>query len=297
MIKIADPPRGYIRAQTLREVWFHTGTICNLSCPFCLEGSGPGDGRLQPMTLADAVPYIDEAAALGVRQFSFTGGEPFVVRDIVSILEYALEHGDCLVLTNGTAPLQRRWDAFDGLTDARHTLSFRVSIDYADERLHEAGRGAGSFESALRGIAGLHERGFGVSVARQRTEGEDPAAVDRRYRELLASRGLQEPVRIVSFPDLLGPGASADVPIITESCMTRYHTPESRAAFMCAYSRMVVKRNDRMGVYACTLVDDDETYECACTLVESTADPVPLRHHRCYACFALGASCSEVAPS
>ena len=28
--------RGYIQPHTLKELWFHTGTACNLSCPFCL---------------------------------------------------------------------------------------------------------------------------------------------------------------------------------------------------------------------------------------------------------------------
>lgn len=35
-------PRGYIDAHELRELWFHTGTACNLACPFCLEGQNPG---------------------------------------------------------------------------------------------------------------------------------------------------------------------------------------------------------------------------------------------------------------
>ena len=42
-------PRGYIEPESLQELWFHTGTNCNLRCPFCFEGSKPGDtprGRL-----------------------------------------------------------------------------------------------------------------------------------------------------------------------------------------------------------------------------------------------------------
>jgi len=85
-------PRGYIEAQSLTELWFHTGTACNLSCPFCLEGSKPGDNRLQLMTLTDAQPFIDEAMQLGVERFSFTGGEPFVARDMHRILAYAARH-------------------------------------------------------------------------------------------------------------------------------------------------------------------------------------------------------------
>jgi len=86
-------PRGYIQTETLTELWFNTGTICNLACPFCLEGSGPGDNRLGAITLAEAKPFIEDAVQLGVRQFSFTGGEPFVVRDMISILDFALERG------------------------------------------------------------------------------------------------------------------------------------------------------------------------------------------------------------
>ena len=41
----AIQPRGYIQPGALRELWFHTGTACNLACPFCLEGSRPGDDR------------------------------------------------------------------------------------------------------------------------------------------------------------------------------------------------------------------------------------------------------------
>ena len=77
----ADDPRGYIQAQQLKELWFHTGTTCNLRCPFCLEGSKPGDMRIEPLGLDDAKPFIVEALELGVEQFSFTGGEPFVVPD------------------------------------------------------------------------------------------------------------------------------------------------------------------------------------------------------------------------
>ena len=62
-------PRGYIQPNSLQEIWFHTGTACNLACPFCLEGSKPGDNRLNRITLEDVQPFMEEALSLGVRQF------------------------------------------------------------------------------------------------------------------------------------------------------------------------------------------------------------------------------------
>jgi hypothetical protein len=62
---------------------------------------------------------------------------------------------------------------------------------------------------------------------------------------------------------------------------------------MCAFSKMVVKKNGNMRVYACTLVDDDEEYDLGSTLKESLKERISMKHHRCYSCFAYGASCSE----
>ena len=62
---------------------------------------------------------------------------------------------------------------------------------------------------------------------------------------------------------------------------------------MCRYTRFVLKKGGRMRVYACTLVDDDEDYDLGTSLAGSLSVRVMLRHHRCYSCFAYGASCSE----
>src|SRR5687768_6684014 len=125
-----DEPRGFIHSHTLDELWFHTGTACNLSCPFCLEGSKPGNDRLQILRFDDAQPFMDEALDLGVKQFSFTGGEPFINKDIVPILDYALLHRPCLVLTNATKPLIKRLKQLESLCDRPHALNFRISLDY-----------------------------------------------------------------------------------------------------------------------------------------------------------------------
>ena len=287
-------PRGYVDPKLLKELWFHTGTTCNLSCPFCLEGSQPGDDRLNKITLGDVQPFIDEALNLGVERFSFTGGEPFVIKDMVKILNCALEHRPCLVLTNATAPLQRRFDDIAALNDKPNPLSFRVSIDYPDPARHDAARGQGNFTLAWQMAAALHRRGFAVSIARRRDHGENAATADRAYGKYLKAAGLPADARIVSFPDFLAPGSLPDVPYITESCMTRYHSRETRGRFMCGFSKMVVKKEGRMRVYACTLVDDDGDYDLGAGLGEAMRARVMLKHHRCYSCFAQGASCSEI---
>jgi molybdenum cofactor biosynthesis enzyme MoaA len=288
---------GYIQPHALDELWFHTGTACNLACPFCLEGSRPGDNRLQRITLDDARPLIDEALTLGVRQFSFTGGEPFIVRDFVNILRYAGQFRPCLVLTNGTDALLKRLKQVATLRALPQPVSFRVSIDYPDEQLHDAGRGPGTYRQSLASLRALRELGFGVSVARQMQPGEDQAGVETGYRQQFAEHGLPADLRIVAFPDFGIPRTAREVPVITEDCMTRYQTESTRRAFMCAFSKMVVKERGRMRVYACTLVDDDPAYDLGGTLAGAMPARILLRHHRCYSCFRYGSSCSELPAS
>ncbi len=282
--------RGYIDPLRLRELWFHTGTACNLRCPDCFEHSAPGDQRLEPLLFDEAKCFIDEAVALGIEQFSFTGGEPFVARDLVRILDYALEFRPCLVLTNGTSPLRTRLDQVRPLRDKPNALSFRVSLDYSDPDRHDAGRGDGMFDLALDSLVKLHQAGFRVSVARRHEDDEDPNAITDAYRALLSAKGLPVDTPIVAFPDLERTGS----PEITENCMTTYHSPESCGRFMCAFSRMVVKQGGCMRVYACTLVDDNPHYDLGSSLAATARTRVRLEHPRCFACFATGASCSEL---
>ena len=290
----AGDARGYIEPHILRELWFMTGTACNLSCPFCLEGSKPADDRLGLVRLQDVEPFIHEAVELGVEQFSFTGGEPFVARDMVKILQLASRFKPCLVLTNGTEPLLKRLDQIESLQESLHPVSFRISIDWPDREKHDAGRGAGSFDLAMQGLQALNQLGFNVSVARQSTPDEDSQTVEQVYQKCFADYGIPEDIRLVAFPDFHPPGSHITTPQITEDCMTRYHNAETRSHFMCAFSKMVVKREGQMRVYACTLVDDDPEYDLGGSLQESMSQRVSMKHHRCFSCFSLGSSCSEI---
>ena len=142
-------------------------------------------------------------------------------------------------------------------------------------------------------MAYLIKSGFDVSIARLREADEDVERVDREYQPVFAEAGMPEDTLIISFPDFLTPGAIADVPYITEDCMTSHMTADQRDMMMCNFSKMIVKQHGRMRVYACTLVDDDPDYALADTLTAARDVRVMMKHHRCYSCFAFGASCSE----
>jgi MoaA/NifB/PqqE/SkfB family radical SAM enzyme len=286
--------RGYVDAEVLSELWFHTGTRCNLSCPFCLEGSGPKEDRLPYITHEEVRPLLKQASEMGCERFSFTGGEPFLNKEFLAILEEALELAPCLVLTNATRPLHLRYDELSKLTHHGKRLKFRVSLDHPDPEKHDQGRGEGSFEMAVEGLKRLQEMGFETSLACQWPNGADRDLLREEYLGLLRERGCSDDLGFVFFPDFHPPGEKVETPEITQDCMTRYHDEVSRSKFMCAFSRMVIKRPEGLKVSACTLVDDDDSYDLSDgDLKAAVKTRVTLGHHRCFSCFSCGASCSE----
>lgn len=283
---------GKIKTEQLDELWFHTGTNCNLSCRGCLEGAGPNVHRIETLTLAEAQQYIDEAVELGVKRFSFTGGEPFINPEMIDILRYGLERKPCMVLTNGTVPLQKKIEELVRLQDLPHELTFRVSLDHSDEDAHNAIRGKEMFATALRGLKLLEGNGFTCSIARHSEPNEDATQIEALYGEILRKNGIDDEKHFVAFPDFLTPGARPEgIPTITMNCLSVF---DGKTGFMCENSRMIVKKGGVASVYACTLVDDDSSYQLGNTLKESLDRSVHLTHHRCFSCYKSGASCSEL---
>src|SRR5690554_6703294 len=245
------------------------------------------------MKLSDVKPFIHEAIDMGVEQFSFTGGEPFVIRDFVNILDYASQHRPCFVLTNATEPLLKRRHQVLPLLDNPYPIHFRVSLDFPDRARHDKDRGEGSFDQALEGIHWLLEQGFKVSIARQTDVDEIPADVEAAFREIFREWQIPENLAFTAFPDLGTPGSEDGSPEITESCMEKDPTVDSRAHFMCTYTRMLVNRCALVRIYACAIVDVDPEDDLARSLEARVSERIMFKQYRCFSCYRYGASCSE----
>lgn len=136
--------------------------------------------------------------------------------------------------------------------------------------------------------------GFALSVANQVLADMSSEEVTKQFAAVFRAAGLPEDLPRIEFPEFYPPETEVSAPQITQNCMADFQTEKSRRDFMCAFSRMVVKRDGECQVFACTLVDDDADYVLGKTLSESLQVPVSMKHHRCYSCFRFGASCSEM---
>jgi pyrroloquinoline quinone biosynthesis protein E len=130
-----DPPLALLAELTHR---------CPLSCPYC---SNPLELERASSELSEAEwrRVLREAAALGVLQVHFSGGEPMVRRDLGALIAEAAAHGlYSNLITSGTLGGAREIAAF-AEAGLRH-----VQLSFQD---HEATNG-----DRIAGLAGAHER-------------------------------------------------------------------------------------------------------------------------------------------
>lgn len=289
--------RGHVPFESLKTLWFNTGTQCNLECKNCYIESSPTNDRLQYLGLEDVLPYLEEIKENGhqLDNFGFTGGEPFLNPNIIPILNESLKlKVPVLVLTNALRVL-KRWEK--SLLDLHSCygdlLRLRVSLDHYTKELHEEERGPKSFDGALKGLKWLFENGFKVSIAGRSLKNESPQNVKKGYQQLLLDYdiGLQlDDSNLVIFPEMDPKG---EVPEITVHCWGILDKkPEQQ---MCAHERMVVRKkgSTKADTQACTLLAYDENFNMGSSLKEASKK-VYLNHRFCAEfCVLGGASCSS----
>jgi hypothetical protein len=290
--------RAWVALDALETLWFNTGTLCNLTCTHCYIESSPKNDRLSYLSAAEVRGYLDEIAAGGLptRLIGFTGGEPFMNRELPAMLGEVLARGfHALVLTNAMKPMWRHKGALLRLNQRwGGRLAIRVSLDHYGAPVHEEERGARSWQPTLDGLLWLARNGFCVQVASRRLSGESEEEIRCGFARLFAELGVAidaaDPVALVVFPEM---DAAAEVPEITEACWGILG--KSPADVMCASSRMVVKRKGAPHpvVVACTLLPYDPRFELGHTLAEASG-AVPLNHPHCAKfCVLGGGACSR----
>ena len=288
-------PRAHVDLQRLDTLWINTGTLCNLACKTCYIESSPTNDALVYLSRAEVDAYLDEAERMMAREIGFTGGEPFMNRDMIGMLRSALGRGfEVLVLTNAMRPMRRVEEQLKAIRlEHGDRLTMRVSLDHHTQAVHEGERGPRSWDKALDGLKWLSDHGFRIAVAGRGLAGESEQEARAGYARLFAGLGVDldaaDPSRLVLFPEM---DASADVPEISTACWGILDV--SPNAMMCASSRMIVKRKGAAQpvVVACTLLPFDDQFTLGHKLSDASGR-VQLNHPHCARfCVLGGASCS-----
>ncbi|NIM02476.1 MAG: radical SAM protein [Acidobacteria bacterium] len=285
---ITTAPQVELRA--LDTLWFQVaGTLCNLACHHCLVSASPTNRTHEHLSLATVREYLDEAAGLGVREFYFTGGEPFLNPEMEAILEATLARGPATVLTNGLLLTRDRCRRLRALADGSdYSLDLRVSLDGWDAATNDPVRGEGSFARVLKGIENLVS--VGINPVLTVTEVCKDVSGDtgkQRFFELLREIGIDKP-RLKVLPvfhigaEVSRGGAYADWQKLSPG-------DDAGAGWdhlQCSSCRMVTGR----GVWVCPILVNDPAGKMGESLSD-TLGSYPLEHQACWTCHVQGASC------
>jgi sulfatase maturation enzyme AslB (radical SAM superfamily) len=292
LLPLNEHPAPAVPLAHLDDLWFQVGgTLCNLTCRHCFISCSPHNRSFGFLDLATVRRHLDESVALGVKEYYFTGGEPFLNPDMTDILELTLRYGPATVLTNGTV-FKDEWLGRLARAEAEspYSLEFRVSIDGFTAADNDPVRGDGTFDRALLGVRQLLAHGFLPIITATRTrDDQDDLELVEGFLALLRASGYDRP-RLKLLPTLrIGAEANRqrgyrDEERVTPEMMEGF----DRGTLLCDHSRIVTDR----GVYVCPILIEAPDARLGATLAESLGE-YPLRHRACYTCYQYGSICSN----
>ena len=275
----------------LDTLWFQVaGTVCNIECTHCFISCSPRNHSHEMMSLADVELRLEEARALGVREYYFTGGEPFMNRDMLPILAATLRQGPATVLTNGMLlrpeVCRRLRELFDA---SEYSLDLRVSLDGFDRESHDAIRGQGVWDRVMIGLRNLAEVGLNpVITVTTAAEGVASAEGRTRFLELIRTFGFDRPrLKVLSLfrigAEEQRTRAYEDWERLTGLALTE----DDARTLQCSTCRMATSK----GVYVCPILIEEQEARMGDTLAE-TLRPFPLKYGACHTCWVDGVTCT-----
>lgn len=274
----------------LDVLWLQlTGTLCNIACRHCFITCGPKNDSHPMMDTAEVLALIDEGARRGVKEYYFTGGEPFMHPDIFQIIEHTLRVGPLSILTNGiliTDEVARRLG--DIFKASPYNFDLRVSLDGVTVEENDPIRGKGTFVKILDGATNLVRHGINpvFTVTTIHADYNEPEG-RTRFMEILRQRGFQPP-RIKLIPpfkigreERRGGGYTRD-----EVLQVGDLFEDEAWELQCGSCRIATAR----GIYPCPILIEVPEARMGETLADGLR-PIALNHPACHTCHVEGFSC------
>lgn len=192
------------------RVWMYSNYHCNLACSYCLSGSAPGVARRE-LSFERMMDIAIEAKDLGFTGIGVTGGEPFLLPDMVERLVALSDLLPLVVLTNATMFTEVRLQRLRPLVGA--PIQVQISLDHPDPIPNDEMRGPGNFSKVVEAIPRLVDMGIRVRLATTTESLDDDASV--RLCALHRELGVHDEDHIVRPVVRRGRAADMDMGVET----------------------------------------------------------------------------------
>ena len=134
---------------------------CNLRCKYCYFFDRPGINYIDLPT-AEWLKFFEELGKLAVLNVGIFGGEPFLRSDLEDILK-GIVHNRMRFYIGSNGSLIND-DIAKFIKSTGRCDFIQISLDGSCAAIHDAIRGRGSFEGAVRGIKTLQRHGIPVTA-------------------------------------------------------------------------------------------------------------------------------------
>lgn len=207
---------------------------CNLSCSYCFfanEMVGRSD-----LSTEQWRRFFATLGQLPTRRVCLSGGEVFVRKDFWELLDCVVASGlRYSILSNGTLIREDTVARLCEPARRRRMESIQVSIDGSCAEVHDASRGRGSFERALRAVRLLKDAGLPLTV-RTTINRYNVDDLDATARLLLEDVGLPSFSTNDAMPMGAGCSNQADITL----------SPQQQVQAMRALERLAEQYNGRI---------------------------------------------------
>lgn len=147
--------------RTPRKVDIEITARCNLRCRYCYFFNNSAV-QYTDLPAEEWLQFFDELGRLSVMTVTLAGGEPFARPDLPTLLDGLVRNRMRFALLSNGGLIDDEIAAY--LAGTRRCDYVQVSVDGSCAETHDAARGKGSFEGALRGIRTLQRHGVKVAV-------------------------------------------------------------------------------------------------------------------------------------
>jgi len=160
------------------EIRFALTSRCNFQCVFCHNEGSDKDEKMKEMATPDDYHFITEVASrcLGIKEFTLTGGEPLLRKDIVEITKrIKAKDNDVKLITNGVFLSQ--YSAISGIVDEVHISLGTLDIDEHEKRTISKGQLSGvlgGIDDVIGGKAVIK-----INIVMINTENEDTGHLEK----------------------------------------------------------------------------------------------------------------------
>lgn len=135
---------------------------CNYRCPFCHnEGQEKSESSTDMMSASDFYQFIDIIKGQQLSELNFSGGEPFINKEIIDMILYATNNLSCDVSCATNLSLLTA-EHISKLSGTR--LKFNVQFPFISEELFYRSTGKGKLPVILSKIRRVREAGISIGL-------------------------------------------------------------------------------------------------------------------------------------